>query len=55
VTATKRRALGRGLDALLRPATTDVRALPVSKLRPNRFQPRRDFDAEALAELATSI
>jgi len=55
MTPPKRRALGRGLDALLRPATTDVRALPVSRLRPNRFQPRRDFDPETLAELATSI
>jgi ParB family chromosome partitioning protein len=52
---TKRRGLGRGLDALLGPSATDVRSLPVSQLRPNRFQPRRDFDPAALAELATSI
>jgi ParB family transcriptional regulator, chromosome partitioning protein len=51
----KRRGLGRGLDALLRPAASDVRALPTAQLRPNRFQPRRDFDPEALAELAASI
>jgi ParB family transcriptional regulator, chromosome partitioning protein len=56
VTATpKRRGLGRGLDALLRPAATDVRALPLTQLHPNRFQPRRDFDPAALAELAASI
>jgi ParB family chromosome partitioning protein len=55
VTAPKRRGLGRGLDALLRPATSDVRALPIAQLRPNRFQPRRDFDPAALAELAASI
>jgi len=55
MTSPKRRALGRGLDALLRPATTDVRSLPVGELHPNRFQPRRDFDPAALAELATSI
>jgi ParB family chromosome partitioning protein len=53
--ASKRRGLGRGLDALLRPAATEVRTLPVGQLRPNRFQPRRDFDPEALAELASSI
>jgi len=51
----KRRGLGRGLDALLRPAENDVRSLPVTQLHPNRFQPRRDFEPEALAELAASI
>jgi len=55
VTAARRRGLGRGLDALLRPAASDVRALSIAQLRPNRFQPRRDFDPEALAELAASI
>jgi ParB family chromosome partitioning protein len=52
---TKRRALGRGLDALLQPVTSDVRTLPVAQLAPNRKQPRRDFDEASLAELATSI
>lgn len=51
---TRRRGLGRGLDALLEPETV-VRSLPLSKLRPNRLQPRSDFDEEGLAELATSI
>jgi ParB family chromosome partitioning protein len=51
----KRRGLGRGLDALLEPPKAEVRSLPVAQLGPNRFQPRRDFDAEALAELAESI
>jgi len=55
VTAARRHGLGRGLDALLRPAASDVRALSIAQLRPNRFQPRRDFDPEALAELAASI
>ena len=54
-TPTKRRGLGRGLDALLMPATADVRTLPVTQLAPNRKQPRRDFDSEALAQLAASI
>jgi ParB family transcriptional regulator, chromosome partitioning protein len=53
--APKKRGLGRGLDALLRPAGGDVRSLPVGQLHPNRFQPRRDFEPAALAELATSI
>jgi ParB family chromosome partitioning protein len=51
----KRRGLGRGLDALLQPATADVRTLPVGQLQPNRKQPRRDFDREALEGLAASI
>ena len=54
MTAT-RRGLGRGLDALLRPAASDVRTLPVTQLRPNRLQPRRDFEPAALTELAESI
>jgi ParB family chromosome partitioning protein len=55
VTAAKRHALGRGLDALLKPASSDVRTLPVGKLHPNRLQPRRDFPPDALAELTASI
>jgi ParB family chromosome partitioning protein len=51
----KRRGLGRGLDALLEPPRAEVRSLPVGQLTPNRFQPRRDFDAATLAELADSI
>ena len=51
----KRRGLGRGLDALLEPPKTEVRSLPVGQLVSNRFQPRRDFDPAALAELADSI
>jgi ParB family chromosome partitioning protein len=54
--STKRRGLGRGLDALLEvedaaPRTT----VSVDRLRPNRFQPRTHFDPPALAELAASI
>ncbi|MEZ5330490.1 MAG: ParB/RepB/Spo0J family partition protein [Thermoanaerobaculia bacterium] len=52
----KRRGLGRGLDALLdaQPAS-EPRALPISRLRPNRFQPRSRFDETGLEELADSI
>lgn len=53
---TRRRALGRGLDALLEPSTrAGVREVPISRLEPNREQPRRHFDEEALEELADSI
>lgn len=64
----ERRGLGRGLSALMadvnleeptsrdpdRPRRADTR-LPVEKLEPNPDQPRRDFSAEALEELAASI
>ena len=50
----RRRGLGRGLDALIEPEKV-VRSLPLSKLKPNRLQPRADFDEEGLAELAASI
>lgn len=65
-----RRALGRGLDALLPPVPvldaeagdTDVESpqagvsyVAVGTIRPNPSQPRRRFDGEALSELATSI
>jgi len=70
----KKRGLGRGLDALLgatRPPTNadpatvietigEARAeritrLPVDQIQPGRYQPRRDFDPDALRELADSI
>jgi ParB family chromosome partitioning protein len=55
----KKRGLGRGLDALLQkeeeaPAAP-VQTLPVTSLRPNRFQPRTQFDEADLEELAESI
>jgi ParB family chromosome partitioning protein len=59
------RGLGRGLSALLgegEPAPAEEgaenkssRLLPVAFLKPNRFQPRRFFDAGELKELADSI
>jgi len=62
------RGLGRGLSALLGegepeppppPSEADggtkSRNLPVAFLKPNRFQPRRFFDANELKELADSI
>ncbi|UCE90392.1 MAG: ParB/RepB/Spo0J family partition protein [Pseudomonadota bacterium] len=69
--STKKRGLGRGLDALLgtsagAPVTpaadasaggtdTDLRALPVDIIDRSRYQPRHDFDEVALQELADSI
>lgn len=56
-----KRRLGKGLDALLPPAVPtpgpgeNMREIPVADIRPNPHQPRREFDAEALAELAASI
>ncbi len=63
MTATeKRRALGRGLDALL-PATPptpsygdkNVFTCPLEKITPQRGQPRQHFDPHKLDELAQSI
>ena len=52
---------GRGLDALI--DTSDVKTqgssnlneIPIDQIEPNPDQPRREFDQEALQELATSI
>jgi ParB family chromosome partitioning protein len=59
-----RRALGKGLDAIFaglgtevaNPQTgTAVHEIELSQIAPNPFQPRRQFDAEELRELADSI
>ncbi len=64
-----RRGLGRGLSALIgeeaaspKPAAAGAvppgrgsRTIPVAFLRPNRFQPRKNFAPEELADLANSI
>ncbi len=61
------RGLGRGLSALLGDDTAPVapdgdsaaaskpRTLPVAFLKPNRFQPRRNFSEDELKDLAGSI
>lgn len=63
--AKRKHGLGRGLSALMDdyPDTTsggeaepaDARTAPVDLIAPNPFQPRRNFDADAIAELADSI
>ncbi|MEK9672112.1 MAG: ParB/RepB/Spo0J family partition protein [Rhodospirillaceae bacterium] len=54
----KRRNLGRGLSALLGDAPapdTGVRQLPVAKLYPGKYQPRRSMAEDDLKDLAQSI
>jgi ParB family chromosome partitioning protein len=64
--STKRRGLGRGLDALLSASTpsvaddqqsdsTQLTELAVERLSRGRYQPRRDMEPQALEELAASI
>lgn len=53
----KRAALGKGLSALLPEvgSTRGVLEIPVSAIRPNPLQPRRQFSADGLQELAASL
>lgn len=67
MTSMKKRGLGRGLDALLGDsalvrddnpapvAVAGVQELPVDLIARSRFQPRQEFNQEALQELADSI
>jgi ParB family chromosome partitioning protein len=65
VSTAKRARLGKGLGALLgeylpqegesAPEEGVLRMVPVGALRPNPFQPRREFAPEQLAELEASI
>lgn len=56
-----RKALGRGMDSLITKVQDNdisgdmVQKIPLDRIRPNRYQPRRNFDDAALAELADSI
>ncbi len=62
---TKKRGLGRGLDALLGQTETtreqesspegQLKQLPIELVRPGKYQPRKDMDTQALEELANSI
>src|SRR3981189_156698 len=56
----KPKGLGRGLEALLggndeASSRGALLTLPVSRIRPGKYQPRTKMDQEALAELAASI
>lgn len=57
----KPRRLGRGLEALIgatqasNASASELQQIATSRIRPNPFQPRRDFDPGALADLEASI
>lgn len=63
----KKRGLGRGLEMLLSQTGAEIatdsvkveqegiRELPIERLTPGKYQPRRHFDQEALETLAASI
>lgn len=56
--ATKKGGLGRGLEALFNENASDSGSavtLRLSDIEPNRNQPRKSFDEEALSELSESI
>lgn len=63
MTTQKKRGLGRGLDAIFGATTPAQQTTPMAEMtevdikdiEPNPTQPRRNFDQEALDELATSI
>lgn len=54
------RRLGRGLKALISVAENEVAGgelirIPISRIRPNPFQPRKSFNSEQLADLEASL
>ncbi len=56
----RRSGLGKGLSALIPgevvgESDSALRAVPISHIRPNAFQPRSHFDEESMASLAASI
>ena len=56
--ATKSRGLGRGIESIFDENSTDsdkIVTLNINEIEPNRNQPRKDFDEEALGSLAESI
>ncbi len=69
MTNLKKRALGRGLNAILESPETDITSrdisgsyvagaianIPIEHIDNNPFQPREEFDESALQELAESI
>ena len=65
----KKKALGRGLSAILESPETDITSkdisgsfvagaianIPIGNIESNPFQPREDFDEQALLDLSNSI
>lgn len=55
-----KKALGRGIDALISRADAIynkemIQRIPIDKIIPNRYQPRKSFDEVSISELAQSI
>jgi ParB family chromosome partitioning protein len=50
-----RRALGRGLDALLPAETAGLQEVEVARIEPNPTQPRQRFERKSLEDLSASI
>jgi ParB family chromosome partitioning protein len=65
MSAKKRKGLGQGINALFPEASLDdleqvdgeekIELIPIDSIRSNPYQPRKNFDEEALQELADSI
>ena len=62
MTQPKKKALGRGLDALISTdglvrtqGSSSICEIPTDRIHANPDQPRREFDPESLAELAESV
>jgi ParB family chromosome partitioning protein len=58
----EKRALGRGLEALIQPKEIDsasqqerILQIPISEIRTNKYQPRLEFNPEKLNDLVNSI
>jgi ParB family chromosome partitioning protein len=54
----KEKGLGKGLSALLLPkkeVKEEIVEIPVESIKPNPYQPRRNFDEEKLKEMAVTI
>lgn len=54
----KKKAMGRGLDALFESNSRDesgISVLPISDIEANKGQPRKNFDEKAIEELAESV
>jgi len=54
----KEKGLGKGLSALLLPkkeVKEEIVEIPVDSIKPNPYQPRRNFDEEKLKEMAVTI
>lgn len=52
------RGLGKGINAIFQDLETDeesIQDIPISKCRPNPYQPRKNFSADAIEELKESI